>query len=392
VAQAAVAQDDETGRTSRYELAFELAPEVREALDRLGRTEDVRFSPSGKQLAIVGFANECVGIADIEIASADGAPTIRLGRLRVFGSPALREPHGLDFLDEETIVVGNRAAGISIFRLPSDDTGGDLTLLRTIEGEDGTTSSAPGSLVVRRTASGGVELLACDNWGNTVVRHALSESGEPAVGDVVASAWLDLPDGLAVSSDGEWLAVSNHNAQNVLLYALSSGGEGEPVGMLRGVRYPHGIRFAADDATILVADAGAPVVQVFAPRGRTWDGPHYPTATLRVMDAETFARGHANEYEGGPKGIDVHPSAGVLAVTAECLPLAFFDVRETLDGSGPDADAAGLLGYELDLIHQAATAAAEAEARIAAIYRTRLWRMTLSLRRMYAAVRRLRRA
>jgi hypothetical protein len=65
------------------------------------------------------------------------------------------------------------------------------------------------------------------------------------------------------------------------------------------------------------------------------------------MDEETFALGGHNPAEGGPKGIDIHPQTNVLAVTAERMQLAFFDVDAALQ-QAESGDV--LLQYELDLL------------------------------------------
>jgi len=44
------------------------------------------------------------------------------------------------------------------------------------------------------------------------------------------------------------------------------------------------------------------------------------------MDDETFSRGYYNPEEGGPKGLDIDCDKGILAVTSEMQPLAFFEI------------------------------------------------------------------
>ena len=97
--------------------------------------------------------------------------------------------------------------------------------------------------------------------------------------------------------------------------------------MLRGATYPHGLRFAADDRRLLVADAGAPYVHVFAADG-SWQGASYPASTIRVMDDETFERARHNPQEGGPKGIDLDPRTKLLIVTSESTPWPSSTSRE----------------------------------------------------------------
>jgi hypothetical protein len=170
------------------------------------------------------------------------------------------------------------------------------------------------------------------------------------------------------------------------------GPKADPVAVLRGVRYPHGVRFAEDGRRVFVADAGAPFVHVFDSPPHGWHGASYPRASIRVMSDESFEAGHHNPQEGGPKGIDLHP-ANVLAVTAECAPLAFFDVR-TVDESpdGPEAASERLLAYELHALAEGARIAqmaADARAQLKAFQRTKAWRLVEPAQRAYGAMRRV---
>lgn len=334
----------------QFEVGFDASPSAREALAALGRSEDVRFAPGGRRLAIAGFAANAIAIADVEIARSAEGPEIAVRSIDLLPSAALREPHGLDFLDDDTVVVGNRSGGISVFRVPASVGAGEVTQVEPVGGGEAGLLEAPGSVAVDARGPGRYEVLACNNEGHTVTRHKLDASGALVDGEVVARRWLSLPDGLALSHDRRWLAVSNHDGHCVFVYDQAELGEdAEPVGILRGVHYPHGVRFAGGDSYVIVADAGAPHVHVFLPPGDGWDGVAYPAATITVMDDETFLRGRHNRQEGGPKGIDVDPRTNVLAMTSECQPLAFFDLGAALEGRGR-ADM--LVRCELDMLDE----------------------------------------
>jgi hypothetical protein len=163
-------------------------------------------------------------------------------------------------------------------------------------------------------------------------------------------------------------------------------------------------------------------VHVFTARRDGWKGVGYPTASLRVMDDDTFARGRHNRQEGGPKGIDLDPRTNVLAVTAECLPLAFFDLEAPLASPEPARTGVELLRYELEVLAGSAeikAAAAEHHSHLLAgrreieelhatiarrqhdcerlldeqrnVYESsRSWRLTKPVRAVTAAVRHLR--
>jgi hypothetical protein len=363
------------------ELRYEAPDAVRDAIAGMGRTEDLRFSPDGRRLAFACYATNRIAVAEVEIG-----PPIAVTRVVYLESERLQEPQGIDFLDDETIVVGNRAGDVEVFRIRTDKlepsgSAGDASDLIT----------SPGSVAARALEAGGHELLACNNWGDTITRHPLVSDRSGASGEVVARRWLDLPDGLALSHDGRWLAVSNHNAHAVFVYEYpTAGDDAEPVGILRGVRYPHGLRFVEDDRCLLVADAGAPYLHAFTSDG-DWRGAGLPTATVQVVDDETFVRGRKNQAEGGPKGLDVHGRARVVAITLEEQPLAFFELDAVLAAGLPASFEEELLTYELLILAEAKertsraeASAARARAELSEILETKAWRATAPLRRLRA--------
>jgi hypothetical protein len=250
---------------------------------------------------------------------------------------------------------------------------------------------AVGSVAVRPLITGEHELLTVHNWANAITRYLLDENGTIAGGEVVVGRWLDLPDGLTRSSDGRWLAVSNHNTHDVFVFE-SAGlhSDADPVGVLRGSGYPHGLRFGLDDRLLLVADAGAPYVDVFERAGDSWATVSYPATTIRVMDDDTFARGHHDAREGGPKGLDVDPRTNVLVITAESAPVAFFDLDLALEVR----EVRPRVGYELDRLRdleRSKEARAEVVNQLNAVLGTRAWRLTSPARAAYGLVWRLRR-
>lgn len=379
-------------RPVSLEIELEAQQAVRDALTELGRTEDVRFSPSGRRFALACYSDARIALADVEIDVSASRPHVSVTRLERLEASGLHEPHGIDFADEDTLVVGQRSGGVSVLRLPGAGRPDRLTAIDSTGVVDGLLDS-PGSVAVRSLADGRQEVLACNNWTSTITRHTIDSGGALTGGEVIARKWLDLPDGLAVSGDGRWLAVSNHNSHSVLVFEYPTLGESsDPVGLLRGALYPHGVRFGPGDRTLVVADAGAPYVHVFDAPGDGWSGVGYPARTIRVMDEETFARGHRNPQEGGPKGIDVDARANVLAVTSECQPLAFFDFGAALGRDWHDGRADALVGYELAVlaeIERVKTDAGAARRAIDELRQTKTWRLMEPARRVYGTARRL---
>jgi len=382
--------------------------EVRAVIANLGRTEDIRFSPDGKRLALAGFLKNRIALFDIGISVGSPEKTITLHSVSVLTSASLQAPHGLDFIDNETLVVSNRNGGVSLFRLPPKSGGMlvqelQLSPLATIESD---LLNAPGSVASHMIDSNRAEILICNNSGHSISRHQFARDTTPALQghEVLLRKWLDIPDGISRSQTGAWLAVSNHMLHSVLLYRNTADlhPDSEPQGLLCGAHYPHGLRICAEDRHILVADAGAPFVYIYARQRDDWSGLHYPLHRLRVMDDTQFQCGRQNHQEGGPKGLDLDNASGILVTTCGNQPLAFFDVARLLAsspapaGSGDPGASVDAADVQLELERQQRHADAarrraktnSAETELKAVLASRSWRITAPLRWALSAVKR----
>lgn len=323
---------------SRARLDIVVAQDAELAMARLGRTEDVRFSPNGRLLAIAGFAKGTCLLLDVEIGRSGSRPILHVTDYMELHSAALNEPHGFDFIDDRTLVVANRMGGVVVFAVPLRSAARrihNLTPLRTITRAGlGTRLHSPGSVCVASMENGRCELLVCNNYRHRITRHVTSTDGGWSLprNSVLLEQGLDVPDGIAISPDKAWIAVSNHMTQSVLVFDNKQrlNRQSRHVGTLLGVSYPHGLRFSPDGNRIYVADAGTPYVQVYEPHRGNWAGEHGPVTSIRVLDDETFHKGRHNPEEGGSKGLDLDPSGELLVVTNEEQPLACFHVPDLL--------------------------------------------------------------
>ena len=266
-------------------IEYRAADNVRAIINSLGRTEDIRFSPNNRRLAIVAFNRSVVAVFDVEIAMAGGTPNVSLTGGIEISSPCLRYPHGADFLDEETLAVANREGGIAIFKLPPACGGAiELSPVRVLAAGDKSLLFTPGSVSVAREDGGLYQLLVCNTYGDTVTRHVVDRDAGCTLieSKLLLKKWLNLPDGVCVSHDRRWTAISNHNSNGILLYERSEllNEHSSPDGVLRGVHFPHGLRFSADGRYIFVADAGAPLVHVYSNDGNGWHGTRAPAASF----------------------------------------------------------------------------------------------------------------
>jgi hypothetical protein len=250
----------------------------------------------------------------------------------------LNEPHGVDFLDEETIIVTNRSGDAIFLKLPSGEivnNSFELEPLEFIRSGGAGLLHGPGSASIFRIDQKRCEVLICNNYGDTVTRHLVDLSAGCSVksNEILLKKWLAVPDGLCISRDRNWIAISNQKMRGVFLYEYTSSlnAFSEPDGILRYVFSPHGVRFTSDGEFIVVADGGAPYVHIYAKNGSGWRGVHNPIRSLRVMNDEDFLRGRSNPHEGGPKGIDIDNAMNVIAVTCAGRPLVFFDLKAILE-------------------------------------------------------------
>ncbi|MER8695224.1 lactonase family protein [Mesorhizobium opportunistum] len=321
------------------QIGFKASEAVRAALSAIGRTEDLRFSPDNRLLAIAAFARKRCLVLRVDVGMGPGGPDVTIHDFMELRSESIGEVHGLDFIDDRTLVVANRDGKLAVFELPVESMAGqhrEITAVRRITGKPFCKLNTPGSVVVRRQSGGRISLLVCNNYTHLVTRHvAVRWLGYRTIRNrPLLRNGLDIPDGIALSHDGRWIAVSSHGTRDVKLYRMSPslGPDSEPTGILQDAGFPHGLRFTDDDRHILVADAGSPAVHVYASNG-DWTGHRRPSRSVAVLDEEIFQRGRASIEEGGPKGLDIDRSNSVVAVTCEEQALAFFSLIAVTGGN-----------------------------------------------------------
>lgn len=317
--------------------------QVLDAIAAIGRTEDVRFSPDRRRLAVAAIRRAQIFLFDIEVRGSQTHKRVHLDAVVILSSEHLQYPHGLDFLDNDTLAVANREGELCLFRLPPRDgsAAAELSLLQRFPSTD-RELLGPGSVAASPCADGRHELLVCRNFSHRVSRHRVTTAQDYALDEeqVLLGKWLEIPDGISLDPARQWLAVSSHNTQSVLIYpyAETLTPDSDPQAVLRGASYPHGLRFSDDSRYLVLADAGAPYVHVYYQPDGHWQGVYDPNLSVRVMDAALFHSGNENPQEGGPKGIDIDWQAGVMVTSCETQALAFFDldpVLANLQHAGP---------------------------------------------------------
>lgn len=318
-------------------LDIEMSDAARGALEGIGRTEDIRFSPDNRLLVIAGYLTRRCLILEVEIEADPVLPRVRIGNFMTLASDGMRGVHGIDFIADRTIAVANRMGPVSIIEIPAGKPAGQH--LRVEPVAEVTRRAplrrlhSPGSVAVRHAPDGTISLLVCSNYRHCISRHTLGHGHRVARNRVLLARGLSTPDGIAISPDDRWIAVTNHDTHDVALYPATGrlNRWTAPAGLLRGPIYPHGLRFTADGRHLLVANAGAPLVHIFE-RGDSWEGQREAVRTVEVLDDETFRRGRINPQEGGPKGIDIDRTGSVVALTNQEMPLAIFALNAFVQG------------------------------------------------------------
>ncbi len=271
-------------------------------LSRIGRTEDVRFSPDNKRLAVAGFGHDAIYVFDVDVGGVDDEVTVALRGVTELLCTGLSQPHGLAFLGDSTLIVANRAGEAVIVGIPQTVPGVrsvQAAPLATIADDDSGVST-PGSVAATRVAADLFEVLVCNNYVHRVTRHLVDlRDGCRVLGaEVVAASGLQIPDGVAVSRDRRWVAISNHLTHSVAIYdrVQRLAPDASPTGVLCNVNHPHGLAFSGDDGHLVVAAAGSPYctsspgVRTTGPAGANRSPPCARWTTTRSCAVATTPR------------------------------------------------------------------------------------------------------
>jgi hypothetical protein len=58
---------------------------------------------------------------DIDVSTSGAGPPVALTGSVELSSPVLNSPHGLAFIEAETLIVANRTGDVAIFKLPTGE-------------------------------------------------------------------------------------------------------------------------------------------------------------------------------------------------------------------------------------------------------------------------------
>jgi hypothetical protein len=322
--------------TIQKSLLFKTDKRTANALNLLGRSEDIHISPDGRYAALAGYLTNKILIVRIHIEKEKGKWNIILSNSFDFTSTTLDAPHGVFWIDDQHIMVANRATNSIVFKIPKNRNKSNVRLepISSIKTDQIDLLYHSSCLHVYTLGAGLYEALICSNYGHYVSSHILDERKKfsPQSSIMLLQVDLNVPDGVAVSDDRRWIGVSNHDQHSIHIYSNDKllDKYTHPSAILHGPLYPHGIIFFKDSHYIFVADAGAPYVYGFFSSSGNWIGKLQPFIKLQVMNADFFKAGHVNPQEGGPKGIYITQDSHLLIITCDQVRIAFFDLTKIL--------------------------------------------------------------
>ncbi|WP_234570552.1 hypothetical protein [Rhodohalobacter sp. 614A] len=317
-------------------LEYRASDEIRNVINQIGRTEDIKFSPGARSFIIAEFLANTLHLFTFEIDRTISPSGISIMGYSKITSPDIKNPHGVCFLNEEWIVVSNRSAGVSIFKLPEPDgeiNNYELSAEKVISGKGLFTSkvSTPGSVHSHQISENKFRIFVCNNHRHTITSHVINlENGVKVKNEgILIENSLRFPDGITVSLDGKWIAISNHDYGQVAIYENSGelNKKTSPAVALDGPVCPHGIRFSPDAKKLYVADAATQYVYFFESEDGNWSRVKNSPKALKLVDDDQFYYGKTGVKEGGVKGIDIDRSNAFLILTHRMEVVGLYDVQ-----------------------------------------------------------------
>jgi hypothetical protein len=325
----------ENGKMARGRISYAASSDIERVIASIGRSEDISLSPNDDRLAIAGFLDQRIYLFAVEIKRELPTLSVEISDYLVISSPSFRHPHGVTFLDNDHIIVCSRSGGVDVFRLPEFEGKSrerELLPVGSINGRGHLLAKVktPGSVDSYALSENRYRVLVCNNKWHFVSSHVVDLTGPVRIQDetILLRDTIKIPDGISISSDSDWIAISNHVSGEALVYrndaALGPGSD--PHGIFYGSVCPHGIQFAPNGNRLFVADAASQYLHVYETNDGEWRGKHGPSLSIRMMDDDLFLAGRHAAREGGLKGVDLDSTGRLLMTTHMHDVIGFYNV------------------------------------------------------------------
>ncbi len=292
-------------------------------------------------MALAAFARNKIYLFSLSIARGASGVDIRIPHVAVLGSDSLIQPHGCAFLDEDHLIVCNRGGDVCLFRIPApEDFPGEVRVrpLASICGQGFLRAvvKTPGSAAAYQDGPNCFRVFVCSDQWHFVTAHTISLGDDLHVvneGILIENA-LQIPDGIALSPDHRWIAISNHVGGEAIVFENAPGlnRKTAPAARLGGIICPHGLSFDAR-GHLYVADASSPYLHVFEKPENGWESRTQPSRSVRLLSNDMFYTGRYGSREGGVKGIHVDREADVIMATHKLGILEFYDLPSLWHGA-----------------------------------------------------------
>ncbi len=336
-------------------IHFSASDAVRAALGAIDRTEDVAVSPDGSRLALAAFTKKRVYVFSLVVRRFGHRVNIQLPACIALTSNRFSTPHGCTFLDRDHLLVCDREGDVTLVRLPEPQVAGGKAnvapqLIINGRGYLKAIVKTPGSVVALRIGEQRYRAFICSDQWHFITSHivTLGPSSTIVHEGIRIQDSLQIPDGISISPDRHWIAVSNHVQGHVLLFHNSTdlNVKTAPTVVLEGSLCPHGLSFDAD-GNLYVADAASPYIHRFKRPPAGWEAQKVFPESFRLLSNNTFYKGRYAAREGGIKGLHIDQRTNVLITTHKLGPLEFYDL-ENLQTSKVDAEQIRSLQVERD--------------------------------------------
>ena len=205
-------------------IDLDIPDSIKIVLNKLGRTEDLSFSPDHRKLALVGYLFNRILILDIKFSEKKDKRQFVISNYLEICSSSFNNPHGVAWINNKTIVVANRLGGAFLLALPNKSKSKDqkrvwLTPFRTLPPLTAEHTSAD-CVTAHAIGKGFYEILLCSNNGHYISSHLIDTRQDFHVerSCILLKRRINVPDGVALSDNKAWIAISNHDNHTVFIY------------------------------------------------------------------------------------------------------------------------------------------------------------------------------